>query len=476
MLGWRPSIVQVAAHDLGTHLRCYGVATVRSPYLDALARGGVRVSDAFAVTSECAPSWAALPTGRYPHCTGVMGRSGPHFAWQLGAGERHLAELLRSAGCATALAGANDVGAAPVARTGCFVAPSAEAADDPAGARRYGFEEAMPATLGQAVAEHAVGCLERGACSGRPFYLQVGFLEARRQASASAGSGGVDPDRMGFLGDDLTADDSLDVTVPPYVRDTPAARGELAELQGAIRYLAEQVGTVLDALRLLDLEQDTLVVFTTDHGIAMTRAKSTLYDAGIGIALIVRIPARGWVGGRVQRELASNVDIVPTLLDGAGVPRRPAGSQPRRHARRHARTRSRQRLRRYELPELLRPAALHPHRPPRADRLLHRSGDPHTADRSGDPAHDPGEAQADLQRVPSMAEMFDLHEEPEELDNVIDRPAYRQASDELVGCLYRWMRDTGDPLLDGAIAAPMQGWARRVLEEASTGRRTQPTQ
>lgn len=51
----------------------------------------------------------------------------------------------------------------------------------------------------------------------------------------------------------------------------------------------------------------------------MTRAKSTLYDAGIGIARIVRFPARGWVGGRVQRGLVSNVDRVPTLLEAAAV-------------------------------------------------------------------------------------------------------------------------------------------------------------
>ena len=117
----RPNIVVVTAHDLGRHLRCYGIPTVRSPHLDALARGGVRFSDALAVTSECAPSWAALFTGRYPHSTGVMGRSAPHFAWQLGAAERHVAEMLRSAGYATALAGANDVGAVPVTRTGSFV-------------------------------------------------------------------------------------------------------------------------------------------------------------------------------------------------------------------------------------------------------------------------------------------------------------------------------------------------------------------
>ena len=140
------------------------------------------------------------------HCTGVMGRSGCYFSWQLGAGERHLAELLRSTRYPTSVAGANDVGAVPVARTGSFVAPSVQAAEDRGGARRWGFEEAMASTRGQAVAQHTVRRLERNAHAKRRFYLQVGFLEAGRQTSVS-GSGGA-----------RTARDSWATTSRPTIR------------------------------------------------------------------------------------------------------------------------------------------------------------------------------------------------------------------------------------------------------------------
>ena len=106
----------------------------------------------------------------------------------------------------------------------------------------------------------------------------------------------------------------------------------------------------------------------------MTRAESTLYDAGVGIALIVRFPARDWVGGRVQRELVSNVDLVPTLLEAAAVPVRPA-IQGKSLAGLLDGTPGPVRdsvFGEMSYPELLRPAAVHPHRPPQADRLLHR--------------------------------------------------------------------------------------------------------
>ena len=80
------------------------------------------------------------------------------------------------------------------------------------------------------------------------------------------------------------------------------------------------VGRVLAGLRDLGLEEDTLVLFTTDHGVALPRAKCSLYDPGLETALIVRYPARGWRGGRTIEALTANVDLFPTLLEWLGLP------------------------------------------------------------------------------------------------------------------------------------------------------------
>ena len=102
----------------------------------------------------------------------------------------------------------------------------------------------------------------------------------------------------------------------------------MASIQGAIRALDTPVGSILNAPEEGGLSHMTLTAFTADHGIAMPRAKCALYDPGIEVALIMRWPDGGIGGGRVEPDLVSNVDVLPTLLEAARVPM-PEGLQGR---------------------------------------------------------------------------------------------------------------------------------------------------
>jgi arylsulfatase A-like enzyme len=97
-------------------------------------------------------------------------------------------------------------------------------------------------------------------------------------------------------------------------------REDLADFYGSIAVADAAVGQLLDTLTETGLDASTWVVFLTDHGPALPRAKSTLYDAGTGIAMIVRPPTRFGASGRVYDELFSGVDLVPTLLCVLGLP------------------------------------------------------------------------------------------------------------------------------------------------------------
>lgn len=292
----KPNILLLHCHDLGTFLHCYGMDTVQTPHLDTLAAGGVRFARNFCTAPQCSPSRASIFTGRYPHNNGVMGLCHADFAWDLNPDEMHLAQLLKNAGYTT-----EAVGVIHETRSG---------------AARCGYDNYAGKSHASEVANEAVERLRRFAANPeRPFFLSAGCVEPHRLKSRN------EKDYMGFLTPEFGPDNALGITVPGFLRDTPGTRAELVELQGAVRHMDAQMGRILTALKESGLEDNTLVLFTTDHGYAMPRAKCSLYEPGIATALILRLPSRqGWHGGSVREELISNIDYLPTLLDLAGVP------------------------------------------------------------------------------------------------------------------------------------------------------------
>ncbi|MFJ9173375.1 sulfatase [Streptomyces sp. NPDC102360] len=448
----RPNVLLLHAHDLGRFLGCYGVPTVRTPALDALAADGVRLANAFCTAPQCSPSRAALFTGRYPHSTGVMGLT--HHRWDLYEGERHLAELLRAAGYRTDLIGIHHESR---------VRPDAEVAE------RLGFDsvdtlgEALIEQRAELVADRAIEALtERAAAPERPFYLQVGFLEPHRLPSRT-----FDGVTMGFTGDHMEPDDSLGHTVPGYLRDDAGAREEIAELQGAVAYMDAAVGRVLARLDELGLAENTVTVFTTDHGLALPRAKCTLYDPGLETALILRAPGLGWSGGRVVDELVSNVDVVPTLLAATGV-------EPPAHLHGHSLAGALSgsggpAQRDAVFGELTYHNYYDPRRCVRTDRyklivnLDHALAHTAAATQSWRPRCTPHAGQ--LGWPAAKFELYDLRDDPWEAVNLADSPEHRDTLEELRGRLVDWMTDTADPLLAGPVPSPSYTYARDLLTQ-----------
>lgn len=455
----RPNILLITCHDLGRFLGCYDVSTVRTPYLDGLAADGVRFTQAFCVAPQCSPSRATLFTGRYPHSNGVMGLTGPGYGWDLKSEEQHLGQILQATGYATALVGVHHESRG---------SSSAQIVE------RCGMEELVPDQAGSKtlradiLSQEALKLLARYANQGRPFYLQLGYYEPHRQPARER----KEPDYVGFIGDYIDPDDELGVTIPGYLRDTPQAREELAELQGAVRFVDAAIGHVLEGLRNLGLEENTLVLFTADHGVALPRAKLTLYDPGIEIPLILRLPNRGWLGGRTYSELVSNVDVFPTLLDLLGIPMQSS-----------VQGRSLLTLldgHNYKCRDVI-----------FAEKTYHGYYDPMRCIRteqyklivnfssarvfanctqSWRPRADPM-VPVDLSVITlahPLIELYDLTSDLWELHNLSDDPDYGDLRLSLLARLHEWMYETEDPLLHpGPIAPPMHHWAVEALESAS---------
>jgi arylsulfatase A-like enzyme len=266
-------------HDLGRHLGVYGHADVFSPRLDALAAEGILFTRAHATAPLCSPSRGSLFTGRYPQSNGLVGLA--HHGWEYRSGVRTLPHILSESGWYTALLGMQHETSYP---------------------SRLGFDEFdVSNSYCEYVVEHATRWLADS--PRQPFLLTAGFFETHRP----------------YPHDRYEPADAETVEVPDYLPDTPSVRQDLADFHGSITVADSAVGELLDTLNETGLDRSTWVVFMTDHGPALPRAKSTLYDAGTGIALMVRPPRRSQIQPQVYDELFSGVDLLPTLLELLGV-------------------------------------------------------------------------------------------------------------------------------------------------------------
>lgn len=276
----RQNLLIVHWHDLGRYLGAYGHPDVASPHLDQLAAEGILFTRAHATAPLCSPSRGSLFTGRYPQSNGLVGLT--HHGWEYRAGVRTLPHILAENGWHTALFGMQHETSYPAS---------------------LGYDEFdVSNSFCEYVVEKATAWLADA--PRQPFLLTAGFFETHRP----------------YPRDRYEPADSASVDVPDYLPDTGEVREDLADFYGSIAVADAKVGELLDALAAAGLDENTWVVFMTDHGPALPRAKSTLYDAGTGIALIVR-PPRGPADAAPHRydELFSGVDLLPTLLELLGV-------------------------------------------------------------------------------------------------------------------------------------------------------------
>jgi arylsulfatase A-like enzyme len=307
-----------------------------------------------------------------------------------------------------------------------------------------------PGTAAQLV-DAAIEQLARLAHGSRPFFLQIGFHEPHRV------KGTREPDGyMGFTGDDIAPDDKLGVDVPPYLLDDDGTRAELAELQGAIHQVDGEIGRLLARLDSLGLAENTLVIATTDHGVAMPRAKCTLYDPGIEAALIMRLPARGWSGGRTIPDLVSNVDLFPTMVELAGLPvdARVEGRSLRRHLDGEAVT-----PRDCVFSELTWHDYYDPQRAIRTGShklIVNFSAAPSFMDptQSWQPRSRPAIPVQPGTAYHPPIELYDLTNDPAERRNLAGESDQAAARRDLLNRLHAWMVNTDDPLLDGDVTSP----------------------
>ncbi len=277
------NVLIVHWHDLGRQLGAYGHPDVVSPRLDQLAAEGILFTSAHATAPLCSPARGSLFTGRYPQSNGLVGLA--HHGWEYRTGVRTLPQLLSEKGWYSALFGMQHETSYP---------------------NRLGYDEFdVSNSYCEYVTDQAQRWLreEAPARPGQPFLLTAGFFEVHRPYPAER----------------YQPADTATLNLPDYLPDTPEVREDWAAFYGSITTADAAVGRLLDTLAETGLDATTWVVFLTDHGPAFPRAKSTLYEAGTGIAVLLRPPTNRRMPPRVYDELFSGVDLLPTLLELLGI-------------------------------------------------------------------------------------------------------------------------------------------------------------
>jgi arylsulfatase A len=294
-----PNVVLILADDLGWgDLGSYGNRTIRTPNLDRLAAEGARFTSFYTSAPICAPSRAGLLTGRYPTSVGIP--------WnppvRLNRGEVVIAKPLRDRGYATGMVGKWHLGwertDMPVYFGFDFYygIPAGEDETDFIYGDMPTRDSVSPDQLSRRYTEEAIRFIaERG---NRPVFMYVAHRDPHLDNSPS-------PEFAG--------------------RSAAGAYGDVVE------QLDASVGTLMASLRTLGIDQNTLVMFTSDNGPVTppgsagpySGGKGSCEDGGIRVPMIMRWPAR-IPAGRVITEPTSNLDVFPTLLTftGASAPYR----------------------------------------------------------------------------------------------------------------------------------------------------------
>lgn len=286
----RPNILLILSDDHSVpFVGCYGADFMKTPNLDRFAAEGIRFNRAFTAAPQCVPSRTAILTGRSPVAV-RMGR----FNSPLPPDVVTIPEVLKSNGYRTGVCGRyyhlNGV-IKPGAVTQAIYDKHKLRTWD----RRVDFLEVSPPLQTAVQLDQFIG---QGS-SDQPWFFWINYSDPHHPWEKSAGT--VDPAKL---------------KLPPFLPDLPGVREDLAAYCSEVERADSTFGEALAVLKKRNLEDNTLVVFMGDNGMAFPHGKGSLYDPGLNVPLLVRWP--GIARPSVSETLISGEDIAPTMIEAAG--------------------------------------------------------------------------------------------------------------------------------------------------------------
>ena len=361
--GTRPNVLFIVVDDLDCRIACYGDPIAKTPAMDRLAGQGVRFQRAYCQFPLCNPTRSSVLSGRYPTTTGVLDNN---TYLVLDRNQDTMPRYFERHGYSVATFGkvfhaqnrGFQRGETPAAPAGWFTPEErtrqqAEQPDywervhspyrnlrlkDPsiyAKANEMGPLPAHDAGADAKIAGQGIAELEKMAAAGKPFFLAVGFHKPHVPLKAPQEFFDLyDPAAMQLPPDFDTEPrplkgmprDEFRQNIDLYAGrsfSTLEAREAMRAYYACISYTDAQVGRLLDRLKALGVDKNTIVVLWGDHGWHLSEkgmwAKGTLFEVSARGPMIIADPRRKSAGG-VSPRVVQYLDMYPTLVDLCSLP------------------------------------------------------------------------------------------------------------------------------------------------------------
>lgn len=313
-----PNFVVIMAEDLSPRIGAFGDEIANTPNIDELAEDSVRFTSAYTMAPVCAPSRASFITGRFQQTQGLQHMRTSQYPQNKYAGVppaevKAFPELLRANGYVTF----NDVKTDYQFIDNALSSGPFTIWDGHGDYMKPEWHFGMP-------------MWEMFDLKEKPFYVQINPQITHESAIFTIDHANKQLEPLINLWNlvrskyNYTPTNPDDVKVEPYYPDTPEVRQDIAQHYDNIQVFDQQVGKIVQKLKDDGLWDNTVVIVTTDHGDGIPRHKRDIYDSGLNVPLIVRVPEKyqpeGWQdAGKADKRLISFEDLAPTILGLADI-------------------------------------------------------------------------------------------------------------------------------------------------------------
>lgn len=414
----RYNVIYIHSHDSGKFVSPYGYQ-LDTPHLESFAENATVFQNAFAVAPTCSPSRTSLLSSTYPHENGMLGLVNRGFLME--DYDRHLVRWLNEVNYETALCGIQH--------------EAAHYHESEKATQIIGYQKNLttPTILANLPdkrvwdvenTENALNWLEKRE-KNKPFFLSLGFYCTHRPYPVVANK------------------ESFRHGVPNGFPSEQVILDDFNEYNEGIKHVDQCFGRVINQLKALNLYEKTIIIFTTDHGIAYPFGKNNLTDLGLEVSLLLRLPLQEH---RIDAQpLVSHLDIVPTLCDYLSIkPKYPVRGQSLRPLLESGRS-----IHKELFFEMNFHTSYEPARAIRTERYKYieylEDYENYQLSNINDSKVKKFYIEHGLeQQVKSRQQFYDLFFDPDEKKNLIDHPDYTDQVKELQKKLENWRIETND--------------------------------